>query len=711
MLDKRRAEFETAQGAVIDDFDLSVKTMGWVDHTHRVLAQISEILAHAVNMETGMRGYLIAGEDEFLAPYKDGKVRFFSDLEVLKKTVSDNPAQVKRLQDIEKLISGWIAQVTEPAIKLRRDVVTGSARIEDVVAYVAEKKGKKFFDAFRAKVVEFSNIERKLMAKRAHDAEVSEGRVASNLKVMKDNEKWVTHTYAVIERANKILSAAVDMETGMRGYLLAGKDDFLAPYTSGQADFNERVAALKKTVSDNPTQVTLLTELSENIAGWQSDVTEPTIALRRQIGDAKTMDDMADLIGEARGKVYFDKFRQIMAEFVAEEEVLMMARQGQNVETVESANLVMTGGMVGGAVLGALLAWLIGNGIANPLVNMTAAMRKLAGGELETEIPAQGRTDEIGEMADAVQVFKENAVEAVKLREERKQAELHAEQEKLRMMNELADNFETSVGGVVNTVSSAATEMRASSESMVTGADQTSERATAVASAATQASSNVQTVASATEELASSVAEIGRQVEESSQISATAVHEAQRSRDTMQGLVESANEVGRVIQLINDIAEQTNLLALNATIEAARAGDAGKGFAVVASEVKSLANQTSKATEEISSQIAEIQSATQDAAQAIDGIADTIQKIDEIGSGIASAVEQQQAATQEIARNVEQAARGTEEVSSNIAVVTTAAGETAGSANEINSAALDLSKQSELLKEQVTGFLSKVRAA
>jgi len=362
-------------------------------------------------------------------------------------------------------------------------------------------------------------------------------------------------------------------------------------------------------------------------------------------------------------------------------------------------------------LIGILLAWLIGRSIVNPVTAMTAAMQKLAGGDTRAEIPARERGDEIGVMAGAVQVFKDNMIEADRLRSQQEELKHRAEAEKKAALNKMADEFEGSVKGVVNAVSSASTELQTSAQAMAATAEQTSRQSTAVAAASEQASTNVQTVASATEELTGSVAEITRQVAESSRICAEAVAEAAQTQQSMQGMAETAQKIGAVVTMINDIASQTNLLALNATIEAARAGDAGKGFAVVASEVKSLANQTAKATEEISAQIGAVQSASAASVKAIEGISATIGRVNEIATTIASAVEEQGAATKEIARNVQQAALGTNDVSSNIGGVSQAASETGSAASQVLSAAGELSKQSEMLRGQVDQFLATIRAA
>ena len=373
--------------------------------------------------------------------------------------------------------------------------------------------------------------------------------------------------------------------------------------------------------------------------------------------------------------------------------------------------LQLLAGLATGLVLLGVLSTLIVRSITRPVAALTDQMGRLAGGDLELEITGTEQQDEIGAMGRAVLVFKENALEVQRMEAEQKAAEERAEKEKRATMNRLADEFSTSVGGVVETVSTASVQLNSSAQQLAGNAKQTSEQSAVVASASEQASANTQTVSAAAEELSKSIQEIARQVAESTRIASDAVLQAQSANTKISGLVESAQKVGEVVDLITDIAEQTNLLALNATIEAARAGDAGKGFAVVASEVKNLASQTAKATDEIARQISGIQTATDDAVHVISAVTEVIERINEIAGNIASAVEEQGAATQEIARNVEQAAAGTSAVNENIQHVSQAADETGKSATGILEAANDLSSQSDVLKSVVAEFLDKVRAA
>jgi len=385
---------------------------------------------------------------------------------------------------------------------------------------------------------------------------------------------------------------------------------------------------------------------------------------------------------------------------------------GSRNEASAQANVTESLSVAGVAlVVSLLLAWLIGRGISRPVKAMTAAMTTLANGDLSVVVPARERGDELGEMAKAVQIFKDSMSETERLRAAQEQQKAQAEADRRQAMHELAERFETSVGGVVDAVSSAATELRATAEAMAQTADDTSRQTTAVAAASEQATANVQTVAGATEELGASIKEIGTQMNESSRIVADAVRQSEATQQTVRGLAEAAQRIGEVVRLINDIAGQTNLLALNATIEAARAGEAGNGFAVVASEVKGLANQTAKATEEIGAQIKDIQDATSGSVAAIEAITRTIGRVSEIAASIASAVEEQDAATQEIARNVAQAAHGTGEVSAHIGSVSQAVQQSGASAGQLLGSAGELAQNGETLKLQVDAFLREVRAA
>jgi methyl-accepting chemotaxis protein len=414
-------------------------------------------------------------------------------------------------------------------------------------------------------------------------------------------------------------------------------------------------------------------------------------------------------LGGHPAAIYVGQIKNYAGQPLAVLEVIKDTTEYEAAASSSQRNLILGAvAILAGAIL---MAFLLGRGLSRPLAAITAVMNRLSSGDTDVTIPGGDRSDELGTMAVAVDVFRRNMLEASTLRAAQETAKAQAEVEKKALQRQMADRFEADVKGVVGAVAKATKDMQRVAGEITTSINGTSERAAAAAAASEEASASVGTVAAATEELASSVAEIGRQVTHSSNVADAAVVKAGQTTEMVGGLTAAGEKIGDVLRLIGAIASQTNLLALNATIEAARAGDAGRGFAVVASEVKELASQTAKATEEIAGQVTAIQSATGNCVTAIGGISDTIREISGIAATIAAAVEEQDSATREIARSVQDAATGTSEVSVNVAGASQAADQSRLLADNVMVASGELGQHADALFKSVDSFLAGLRDA
>ncbi len=474
--------------------------------------------------------------------------------------------------------------------------------------------------------------------------------------------------------------------------------------------FHEQVAEIAKTRDEKAKA--MLPGVMEALEAYRSTMDDTLrlaeAATNESVSDTTVRLRDAVLASQAKADAVQARIRAVAARL--NDRVTEFAKASTDEYEWSSRLIMVTAGL--GIMLGLGFGYLIAqSGVAKPIGGIVRLLQKLADGDYTIDVTGTERKDEVGDIAKTALAFKENGLAKIRMEQERKDAESQAVARRKAEMVKLADHFETAVGEIVDSVSSASTELEASATTLTKTAETAQNLSTTVVAASEEASTNVQSVASATEELTASVGEIGRQVQESSRISGEAVDQARKTDDRMTKLAEAASRIGDVTQLITSIAEQTNLLALNATIEAARAGEAGKGFAVVAQEVKQLAAQTAKATSEISSQIAEMQSATQDSVAAIKEIGGTIGRISEIATTIASAIEEQGAATREITRNVQQAAAGTTQVASSITDVSRGAAETGSASSQVLSSARSLATESSRLKLEMGKFLETVRAA
>jgi len=621
-------------------------TNGWVDHTHTVIKEAMEVEAAAVDMETGMRGFLLAGQEEFLEPYNSGNRRFYGLIDELKKTVSDNPAQVTLLGEIEGTISDWKRNVTEKNIELRREI-GDSATLIDLGREVGKAKGKKYFDRFRDQIATFIEREEVLLKKRKETLSQS-----YDINEVRDAGNWVSHTYNVIGKANEILASAVDMETGARGFLLAGKEEFLEPYNAGGRNFDRLVSELKTTVSDNPAQVSLLSEIEVTIDSWKADVIEPNIQLRRDIGNSKTMVDMAAVVGKAEGKQYFDAFREKIKTFRDREDVLMKQRQEAAAEMVSNTIFSLTAVTIIAVIVSLIISWVVSSSIIVPFKNICRGLERFSSAELKKLSSA---------------------------------------------FNEVVRKMSASA----NKVSSISNNMM----SVSTNLSQISNH---------QASSVEETSAS-TEEISGMVRQNVKAAEESKDLSNQMGDKLMSLNDAM-GLISESNEkiidlvkiiaeIGEKTQIIDEIVFQTKLLSFNASVEAERAGEHGRGFAVVAQEVGNLAQMSGKAANDISSIVKQ-------SVNEAETIAKENSKRVEDGTKMVSDTREQSSvvakAANDIAQGSNEQARGVMEVSKAIESINKTTQHAASIADQASSSSKDLTVQSSDLNKLVqtlNGFL------
>lgn len=672
-----------------------VSNFGWVNHTHEVLAKASQIEAAAVDMETGMRGYLLAGKEEFLAPYTQGNETFSRLLNELSNTVSDNPAQVTLLKEIDSTIGQWKSNVTEPVIALR--AVIGDAKsMNDMAALIKQAKGKEYFDKFRGQLKTFIEREQVLLERREARAKNS-----TNINEIKQLNAWVEHTYRVIAKAQAVVASAVNMETGMRGFLLAGQDSFLEPYTSGKTDFYRLTKELTRSVSDNPAQVKLLGESKATIDNWISLVVEHQISLRREIGDAKTMDDMADLVGQAKGKVYFDKFRDQIKTFKDRESSLMAVRM-ESLRGTESLVINIT-------IFGTLLAIIVGIFVALKLTQHVMSLlggepsyiahiaKTVASGDLSLSLKNQGKAEGIyAEMQKMMQTLHEKAELAQKIAagELNHNVKLASDNDSLGLaLRDMTKNLNDVMG-----------QTQLASLEISQGSGSVSQSSTALSEGAAQQAMSLDSISASLNQLATQISTNADNANQARQLAEVAQRVAGSGSDKMSSMVNAMNEIAEAshsisefISTIDEIAAQTNLLALNAAIEAARAGEQGRGFAVVADEVRNLAARSTEAAEQTSKLIAGSVEKTTHGSQIA---TDTAESLKEIFDSISQTSE----LVHEIANACSEQAIGAEEINKGIVEIDSVTQQNNETAQESAVAAEQLAQQADQLESMLSRF-------
>ncbi len=524
------------------------------------------------------------------------------------------------------------------------------------------------------------------------------------LGVLRQDNELTAHSFAILSAAHQVELAMVNQETGLRGFLISGDAKFLEPYHASEALFSHAVADLRQQVvsTDQQERVEAIAKAGQ---AWQHYAEAEIAAV-----NGGKMDDARDREAGGAGKAQMDAVRADLTQFektAAERFAARQVEQNRTLATIKYVSLAGGAVLIGLAIAAVLFLM---RSIVVPLQKLTATTTRLAEGDLAAEVTETERRDETGALARAIGVFKQAVADARRLEAEQ-QAASAAQLTRAQTVDRLVGEFDAKLRAELDGLAGAATTLNEVANAMRATASRTSDQALAVASGATQSSANVQTVAAAAEELAASIHEVSRNIGASATIALRARSEAERTDEAVRGLSEAVQKIGSVVALISDIAGQTNLLALNATIEAARAGDAGKGFAVVASEVKSLATQTARATEDIAKQIAAVRDVTAGVVSAIATINETIAEMSGIASNVASAAEEQTAATQEITRNIAEAARSTAEVSETIGGVSEGARETGAAANQVLTASGTLGEQSETLRHNIAHFLEQMRAA
>jgi methyl-accepting chemotaxis protein len=648
------------------------KTEAWVEHTEEVISAAKEILISAVNMETGMRGYLLAGKDQFLAPLKNGEGAIAKLIGPLQKKVSDNPKQVKRLGELKILLGQWKTNVIDPTIILRREI-NAATTIYDLAKIVGQAKGKRFFDLFRKQIDTFISRERALLEKQTSEYKT----VKAQAKEADKTVRWIIHTYKVINKAEELLASAIDMETSMRGFLLAGQEDFLEPYNRSSSIFFSKASALAKTISDNPAQVKLLGKIQATIRTWRKEIGDPMIALRRQVKNGKSMDDLANLIGEERGKVYFDQIRKILSAFVIEETRLSAVRKAENHsitnKTIWTTLIILVSGLLVSILIGHYLANNVLKQVGGEPNEIAVLARNISDGDLTKKFDS---VQEAVGINKAIQIMSENL----------KQLTLNIREASVKVSATVRQ-----ISGTISVLTSGAAEQAAA----INQTTSTLEEIKAT-------SNQTLTKAQALGEIADQTSEEGKRGEEKLQQTVSSMQsireKVQAIADTNLELSQQTKQIGQITAAVNTISHQSKMLSINASIEASKAGEAGKGFSVVAEQIGNLAEQSEESTAQVSKILDNIQAATsraliatEEGTKEVDKGVELVEQTSEIMGVLSEAIHKTGTSCQQIVAAVRQESVGIEQITVSMYDINEATAQSLSTANESKMAAENLS--------------------
>ncbi|MFY0311916.1 methyl-accepting chemotaxis protein [Leisingera sp. D0M16] len=663
------------------------KTSKAVDHTGEILSEAQALAVAAFDMEAGLSGYLLAGREEFLEPYEAGKAEVAKAVAALETLAADDPEMLADLNEAAQTLTGWQENVAAAAIELRREI--GDAKtMNDMADEVKQSKGRVFFEEFSTELTNVIEEEEVQLSNRRNTFLSLVNAGIADPDYLNTSLEAVEQTHQVISKAKDLRAAAVNMESAMRGFLLTGDPKFQGIYVDSSIQFDGLLAGLKSTMGDELMQVNRLNNMTRIIGKWRSQVAAPSMRMRREIGDAATMDDMADRVAEGQGKAYFDSFRATMDSLQAKGAETMAARRAASDEIAAQTRMMIPAAIGAAILIGAVMALVTGSGIASGIRRIVVSMRGLAEGNNAVEIQGQERGDEVGDMARALEKFRDELVrmqEAEKQKAESKDAELAGvvqelserlsrlahgdltirieeqfpeEYEQLRAdFNESIDNLTATVQEVIGasaSIRSGAAEISQASDDLSHRTESQAATLEETAAAIDELTASVKSAAEGARNVENTVREARQEAESSGEVVQDAV-------TAMSGIEDSSNKISQIISVIDDIAFQTNLLALNAGVEAARAGEAGRGFAVVASEVRALAQRSSDAAMEIktligdsSRQVAEGVDLVGRAGQALHSIVGRVSHISQLVSEIAEGAEEQSTGLHEINTGVTQ---------------------------------------------------------